>query len=264
MQAPQKQAPTQWTYAPSRKFAAKIERRLVQLRQAARAQIAPDRPVVTFTFDDFPKSALNGADIVEKHGGRAGFYACTSLMGKTSPVMGEMFDAATLKDLVSRSHEIGAHSHSHLDCARHRIEKVEKDVGENLVALAEAGHSEHVAAFAYPYGETTYAAKRWVSDVFVTGRGVLPGVNAGEADRSQLRAVELGNSAASRRRAMAALKTCIASRGWLFFFTHDVSPSPSSYGAPSELVEELTKAAVDMGAVLAAPTLGAVLCGVMD
>jgi peptidoglycan/xylan/chitin deacetylase (PgdA/CDA1 family) len=263
-QSIQKPAPTQWNYVPSRKLAAKVERHVVQLRQAARALIAPDRPVVTFSFDDFPKSALNGADIVEKHGGRAGFYACTSLMGKTSPAMGEMFDAATLKELVARGHEIGAHSHSHLDCAKHKLDKVQKDVSENLVALAEAGHAEHVSAFAYPYGETTFAAKSWVSEVFVTGRGILPGVNVGEADRSQLRAIELGASAASRRRAVAALKNCVASRGWLIFFTHDVSPSPSSYGATSELIEELAKTAVDMGAVLAAPTLGAVLCGVMD
>ena len=254
----------QWTYVRSRTAPAKVLRRVVQWRKSARAMVAPDRPIVTFTFDDFPKSALNGADVVEKHGGRAGFYACTSMLGQKSPVMGEMFDASTLKELAARSHEIGAHSHSHLDCARQPLDKVEKDVGVNLVALAEAGHAEHVSAFAYPYGETTYAAKHWVSEVFVTGRGILPGVNVGETDRSQLRAIELGASVASRRRAMAALKNAVASKGWLFFFTHDVSSTPSSYGAPSDLIEELAKQAVDMGAVLAAPTLGAVLSGVMD
>jgi peptidoglycan/xylan/chitin deacetylase (PgdA/CDA1 family) len=185
-------------------------------------------------------------------------------MGLKSPEMGEMFDAASLKELVSRNHEIGAHSHSHLDCAQLPLEKVEKDIGANLVALAEAGHAEHVSAFAYPYGETTFAAKRWVGDLFVTGRGILPGINVGESDRSQLRAVELGDSAASRRRALAALKYAVASKGWLFFFTHDVSSSPTNYGASKDLIEELAREAVDMGAVLAAPTLGAVLCGVMD
>ena len=259
-----KPAQPQWTYTPSRSFPAKVQRRVVQHRLAARALVAPDRPVVTFTFDDFPKSALNGADIVEKHGGRAGFYACTSLMGLKSPDMGEMFDAGTLRELVSRNHEIGAHSHSHMDCAQQPIEKVEKDIGANLVALAEAGHAEHVSAFAYPYGETTFPAKRWVGDLFVTGRGILPGINVGESDRSQLRAVELGDSAASRRRALAALKYAVASKGWLFFFTHDVSSAPTNYGASKDLIEELAREAVDMGAVLAAPTLGAVLCGVMD
>ncbi len=254
----------QWTYTPSRSPAAKMQRRVVQWRRACTAQVAPDRPVVTFTFDDFPKSALNGADVLEKHGGRGGFYACTSMMGMRSPVMGEMFDADTLAELRERGHEIGAHSHTHLDCARARLEKVERDIGENLVSLSEAGHDETVSAFAFPYGETSYAAKRWVGDVFTTGRGILPGVNVGEVDRSQLRAVELGSSAMHRRRALAALKSCIETNAWLFFFTHDVGASASPYGAPVDLIDELAQRAVDAGAVLVAPTLGAVLCGVSD
>lgn len=254
----------QWTYAPSRSPAAKVHRQVVQWRRACTAEIAPDRPVVTFTFDDFPKSALNGADAVEKHGGRAGFYACTSMLGLRSPVMGEMFDANTLAELRQRGHEIGAHSHAHIDCARSRLERVERDIGENLVALTEAGHSETVSAFAFPYGETSYAAKRWVGDVFTTGRGILPGVNTGEVDRSQLRAVELGSTSMHRRRALAALKTCVETRGWLFFFTHDAGKAPSAYGAPVGLIEELAQRAADAGAVLAPPTLGAALCGVCD
>jgi peptidoglycan/xylan/chitin deacetylase (PgdA/CDA1 family) len=251
-------------HASPRSASARLHRQVVSLRCAARAIVAPDRPIVSFTFDDFPKAALNGADIVEKQGGRAGFYACTSLMGLRSPVTGEMFDPTTLADLAARGHEIGAHSHSHINCARGDLATVERDIGENLVALSEVGYAATVSAFAYPDGETSYAAKRWVSDIFVTGRGNAPGVNVGEADRSQLRAVELTSSAASRRRAFAALKTCIETKGWLFFFTHDVSTSPSSQGAPSDLIEELAKRATDDGAVLATPTLGAVLAGVMD
>lgn len=254
----------EWTYIPSRSPPAKMQRRVVQWRTACQAEVAPDRPVVTFTFDHFPKSALNGADIIEKHGGRAGFYACTTLMNQRSPVMGEMFDAATLSELRARGHEIGAHTHSHLDCARSPLGKVERDIGENLVALQEAGHLETVSSFAFPHGETTYSAKRWVGDVFVTGRGVLPGINVGECDRSQLRAVELGGSAMHRRRALAALKTAIDAKAWLFFFTHDVSASPTDFGAPADLMEELAQRAVEAGAVLATPTLGAVLSGVMD
>jgi peptidoglycan/xylan/chitin deacetylase (PgdA/CDA1 family) len=254
----------QWSYVPSRALPARVQRRVTTWRKANQAFVAPDRPVVTFTFDDFPKSALNGADIVEKHGGRAGFYACTSFMGQRSPVMGEMFDGATLAELRARGHEVGAHTHGHLDCARARLVNIERDIGENLVALAEAGHNETVSAFAYPYGETTYAAKQWIGDVFATGRGILPGLNMGEVDRGQLRAVELGASAMHRRRAHAALDACIARKAWLFFFTHDVGAAPTSYGAPADLIEELAVRTVEAGAVLAAPTLGAVLSGVID
>ena len=254
----------QWTYTPSRSPVAKVQRRVVQWRRACMAQVEADRPVVTFTFDDFPKSALNGADVIEKHGGRGGFYACTSQMGQRSPILGEMFDAGTLAELRRRGHEVGAHTHSHLDCAQSRLEKVERDIGENLVALSEAGHTETVSAFAFPYGETSYAAKRWVGDIFATGRGILPGINSGEVDRSQLRAIELGASAMHRRRALAALKAALETNAWVFFFTHDVGASPTSYGAPTDLIDELAQRAVDAGAILAAPTLGAALCGVID
>lgn len=253
-----------WTYSPARTPVAKVQRRVVQWRKASQAIVAPDRPVVTFTFDDFPKSALNGADIIERHGGRAGFYACTTFMGQRSPVLGEMFDTNTLAELRDRRHEVGAHTHTHLDCARERLGRVERDIGENLVALTEAGHDETVSAFAFPYGETSYAAKRWVGDVFATGRGILPGVNVGDVDRSQLRAVELGGSAMHRRRALAALKTAIEQKAWVFFFTHDVGASPTDYGAPADLIDELAVRAADAGAVLAAPTLAAALCGVID
>lgn len=254
----------QRTYSPSRTWRAKLQRRIVQWRRACPATVAPDRPVVTFTFDDFPKSALNGADLVEKHGGRAGFYACTSMLGQRSPLLGEMFDTDTLAELRARGHEIGAHTHGHIDCAHARLARIEQDVGENLVVLAEAGHDRTVSAFAFPHGETSYAAKRWVGDVFATGRGILPGVNKGEADRSQLRAIELGGTAQHRRRALAALRTCIETKGWLFFFTHDVGANHTDHGAPADLIEELAMRSAADGAVLAAPTLGAVLCGVID
>lgn len=261
MQAPKRH---DWDYTPSRTPVARVKRKLVQAVMAAPVQVRPDRPVVSFTFDDFPKSSLAGADLVEAAGGHAGFYACTSIMGKRSPVLGEMFDAATLAELSARGHEIGAHTHDHADCARADIAALERTVGDNLVRLSEAGHAPTVSSFAYPYGETTFAAKRWMADVFATSRGIQPGFNLGRADRAQLRATELLDSAASRRRAHDLMKKCLASKGWLILFTHDVSTKPSSYGVPTDMVAELVKQAVDGGAVLAAPTLGAVLSGVID
>ena len=43
----------QWTYVPSRSPPARIQRRVTQWLKAAHSIVAPDRPVVTFTFDDF-------------------------------------------------------------------------------------------------------------------------------------------------------------------------------------------------------------------
>lgn len=241
-------------YEPSRSLPAKLGRRFVQWRHAAPATVETDRPIVSFTFDDFPKSATTGADIIEKLGGRAGFYASTCYMGATHPEMGEMFDAQTLTNLHSRGHEIGAHTHGHIDCARAGVKTVERDIGQNLVQLVSAGHIPTVAAFAYPYGETSFASKRWSSDVFSTARGVLPGVNVGEVDRAQLRAVELGESEWARKRAIAMLEKAVASNGWLIFFSHDVGAEPSAYGVTEAQLRELAQRAVGMGCVLAPPT----------
>ncbi len=251
-------------YEPSRSLTARLRRRLVQWSKAAPDMIEPERPIVSFTFDDFPKSALRGADIVESLGGRACFYACTSYMGETSPVFGDMFDASTLAELSKRGHEIGAHTHAHLDCARTPLRELERDVGENLVALSHAGYAPVISSFAYPYGETTMATKRWTRDVFATARGILPGVNNGKTDRTHLRSVELVETPSSSRRAIAMLEKAVTTKGWLIFFTHDVSDSPSSYGVRPSTLAELARRAVDMGAMLTAPTGAARLCGLID
>lgn len=251
-------------YRPPRSLPAKLGRRIVQWRHAAPATVEADRPVISFTFDDFPKSAVNGADIVERHGGRAGFYASTCYMGATHPEMGEMFDAQTLMALHSRGHEIGAHTHGHIDCARAGMKTVERDIGQNLVQLVSAGHIPTIASFAYPYGETSFATKRWSSDVFATARGVLPGVNAGDVDRAQLRAVQLGESEWARRRAIAMLEKAAATNGWLIFFSHDVGASPSLYGVTETQLAELVQRAVDLGCALAPPTEAGYLTKVLN
>jgi len=76
--------------------------------------------------------------------------------------------------------------------------------------------------------------------------------------------VELGSSEAHRRRAFVMLEAALRRKGWLFFFTHDVGATPTDYGAPTDLIEELAVRALEGGAILAAPTLGAVLSGVID
>ncbi|MDZ4760431.1 MAG: polysaccharide deacetylase family protein [Alphaproteobacteria bacterium] len=243
-------------------MAARINRRLVQWRPAAPVLILPRQPVVSFTFDDFPKSAIAAADIIERLHGHAGFYASTGFLGRQHPAMGEMFDPESLSDLALRGHEIGAHTHSHIDCAKSDLAAFQNDMDLNLAMLQQAACMPPPSSMAYPYGETSHAAKRWTAENFTTGRGVLPGVNTGLADRAQLRAVELGASAAHLRRAFAHLESCIRSKGWLIFFTHDVSSSPSAHGARPDLIEELGRRACGQGAILAAPTAAAALCGI--
>lgn len=253
--------PTGPDYSPSRTLVAKLERRLTQLRHASTVSIRPPGPLVSFTFDDFPMSALNGADVVEAHGGRGCFYAATSQMEGRHPVYGEMYSASSLRDLDARGHEIGAHSDAHADYARLSPREVLADLTACISRLAEQGVGKGLASFAYPYGETSAAAKRLVADVFATGRGGLSAVNLGDTDRAQLRAVPLYPTGASRRRAIELLDQCLASNGWLVFFTHDVCNEPSDYGVHPGMLGELVKRATGGGARIVTPREAGAICG---
>src|SRR4051794_2067392 len=70
-------------------------------------------PMVSFTFDDIPKSAATtGAAILEDHGARGTFYVSGGLVGTKSPD----WTVAEPEDVVAlhrRGHEIGCHTFSH-------------------------------------------------------------------------------------------------------------------------------------------------------
>jgi len=58
---------------------------LRRLTRAAPIRIDVPGGLVSFTFDDFPKSAaLNGASILEKYQARRTFYGCLGMMGGRS------------------------------------------------------------------------------------------------------------------------------------------------------------------------------------
>src|SRR5215831_4131083 len=64
-------------------------------------------PIVSFTFDDFPRSALlRAAPILKRYGVRGTYYASLGLMGTQGPP-GAMFQAEDLGELVQQGHELG-------------------------------------------------------------------------------------------------------------------------------------------------------------
>jgi peptidoglycan/xylan/chitin deacetylase (PgdA/CDA1 family) len=85
-------------------------------------------PIVTFSFDDFPRSALtNGADIVERFGALATYYVAMGLMGTTND-LGEQFRCADLHSLVERGHEVASHTFSHFSAQRTPFGVFKQDV----------------------------------------------------------------------------------------------------------------------------------------
>jgi len=244
-------------YQPSRTLSAKLNRRFVQWRSVDRLPSNPSQGLISFTFDDFPRSAAEtGADIVERFGGRGTYYACTGLAGSRT-VCGEMYDDRHIGRLVDAGHEIGAHTASHFDCAKERTGRVLNDIAHNLDQLAAMGAPRPVRQFAYPYGETTLPLKRALCDRFTSGRGILPGLNGKGSDRMQLRAIEMTPDAATLDQVKTAIERAAREKLWLIVFTHDVSLRPSPFGVHSKHLSMAARAARDAG--LKSVTIGRAL-----
>lgn len=235
------------SYSPSRSLKSKITRRLTQWRVSDPLGVRPKKPVISFTFDDFPKSAaVEGSRILESVGGRGTFYASTSLAGTTNAT-GLQFDKSDITNLLNAGHEIGAHTHTHLDCAKAKLSDIRDDIQLNMRHLEAMGVKD-INQFAYPYGETRVELKNELTDWFETARGVLPGVNSVGSDRLQLRAFELTRDPTTIRRAGAAIRAAQKRPTWIVFFTHDVSKSPSPFGTYTQDLQQLAEMARDIGA----------------
>src|SRR5213594_3979784 len=75
--------------------------------------ISSQRPLISFTFDDFPRSsALTGGAILNRFGLAGTYYASLGLLGKEEP-SGQMFVLDDLKMLFECGHELGCHTFSH-------------------------------------------------------------------------------------------------------------------------------------------------------
>jgi peptidoglycan/xylan/chitin deacetylase (PgdA/CDA1 family) len=210
----------------------RVRVRRVQARLLAREHLTvpADSAIVSFTFDDFTKSAARLAkDVLEARGWRATYFASAGYCARTTH-LGRMFEPEDIGRLIDAGHEIGCHTHTHLDVSQQDIVAVEADVALNAAKLEEMGLEAKPAVFAFPYGETTPAHKRALIKRFHALRGVAPGINRGVADRAFLRAVGVHGDALRIETAIRLALELGRKGGWLIFYAHDIQEMPSPWG----------------------------------
>jgi len=194
-------------------------------------------PIITFTFDDFPRSALTtGGAIIERFGGRATFYVSMGLMG-TSNDLGEQFRFIDLTSAVERGHEVGTHSFSHLSARRTPTGKFLADVSHCEKALRDALGVKSSGDFAYPYGEASLSMKRKLGPRVGSSRGTCGGFNGPDVDLNLLRANKLCGGIDQAEAAKRLILENERRRSWLIFYSHDVSSNPSRFGCTPALLE---------------------------
>lgn len=197
-------------------------------------EIPTDRPVVSFTFDDVPDSALRtGAAILEAQGARGSFYIAAGLMGREEPDR-RLIDAQGCAALLARGHELGCHTFSHPNLRHAGRAALRADLDRNKAALAALAPGFMPRNFAYPYNAGSFRHRNELTRRYRSARGGLGGINRGPTDRTFLRGVPLQQPESSIAALHAVVDELIKRPGWLIFFGHDIAPNPTPFGCTPE------------------------------
>ena len=170
-------------------------------------------PLVSFTFDDFPRSAfLNASGILGRYGILGTYYVSLSLAGKQSQ-MGPMYQTEDLKELARLGHELGCHTFGHCHSWNTPPDMYEKAIFDNQQALKE----------------------------------VLPGT-AFQTDLNLLCAFFLEQSRENPEAVKRLIDQNGQARGWLILATHDVRDTPSRFGCTPAFFEQVVQWSLESGA----------------
>ena len=193
--------------------------------------VNPPKPLISFTFDDAPKTAFTtGGAILAAHGGKATYFVSLGLMGLTTEV-GEIASQDDLIAAIDQGHELGCHTLDHLDAWYASTDNYMASIEANQHALERIRPGLQFSTFAYPKSGATLSVKYPLQKRFVCCRGGGQAANVGMTDLNMLKACFLDKRA---KVDLAFIKELIdynaQQRGWLIFATHDVADDPSPYG----------------------------------
>ncbi|MFJ6023439.1 polysaccharide deacetylase family protein [Brevundimonas sp. NPDC092305] len=223
-----------------------MRRRAARYLDVEAVEIAPATGVFSLSFDDIPATAWTEAGpILAEHGVKATYYVCGGLAGRRN-MDRDQFVERHLQELHAAGHEIGCHTFGHTSVLRMSGDALKLSLDLNAAWVAERLGGYRMETFAYPFGDCTLGAKRYVRSRFVLGRGVRDGVNAGREDRGLIKSVGLESRRLPHYDLEALMAETAASKGWLTAYGHDVSDQPTDYGCtPEDLnrVLRLAKAA---------------------
>jgi peptidoglycan/xylan/chitin deacetylase (PgdA/CDA1 family) len=214
-----------------------LHRKLLSSVYPRRASLGTRGPIVSFTFDDFPRTALTvGGHILKRYGCRGTYYAAIGLMNNSNH-LGDQFRRDDLETLLRDGHELASHTFSHISCRSLTCSKFIAEVEKGRRAIEELTGQSDFGNFAFPFGEVTLNAKKAVGQDVASSRSIWSGLNGPEVDLNLLRA----NSLYGDRDKCAQVKELILEnelrRSWLIFYSHDVCRAPSRFGCTPELLE---------------------------
>ncbi|MDP3175151.1 MAG: polysaccharide deacetylase family protein [Phenylobacterium sp.] len=236
-------------YQPDRSLQGKLRRRVVRLVHRRPLAMAPERPMISFSFDDAPATAAHtGAQLLEARGARGTYFVCGGLAGQDVP-MGRCAEAADYRKLAEAGHEIACHTFSHLDCGQASADAADGEAARNTAEFARWGLPAPTT-FAYPYGDVAAGPKRALGSRFSVLRALHPGLIELGADLNQAPAVGI-EGPEGEARARDWMGRALRARAWLILYTHDVRDDPSPWGCTPQALTRLIDEALAAGFELA-------------
>lgn len=235
-------------YAPSDTLQAKVMRRVTPHLNQRNIKFKLDRPLVSFTFDDCPLSAVtHGLKPMEREGWHGSIYIAAALFGITNH-HGLHMSAEDVRAVYATGHEIGGHSYSHIDGKLTPLPTFLDDVARNQNVLSGLGIGP-CDTFAYPYGEVTPAMKSALEEQFTGLRGILPKPMVGKADLNQISSTPVF-AGPDFNRAMAQIKALKNQPAWITLFMHDVVDTPSKWGCTPAQMQAVIDAVKSVDAMV--------------
>jgi peptidoglycan/xylan/chitin deacetylase (PgdA/CDA1 family) len=196
-------------------------------------------PIVSFCFDDFPRSAMTeGGRMLRERGWTGTFYAAGSFCGRAVDGI-PYFTEDDLRGIHEEGHEIGCHTFSHMRLAHKKSAAIVADLRLNADFISKVLPDHRCSTFAYPFGDLRLPQKMLLSRQFGVCRGIWRGVNRGRMDFGELKAVPLAEIGPDFDEVLEWIDLAVRTNAWLIFFTHDMGPRPSEWGYRPERFERL-------------------------
>ena len=234
-----------WTKLPS-----PAQRRLARWFGRRPCPIQMESPVISFTFDDFPRSALLAAGTILRERGFAGtYYASFGLMGRKGPT-GEIFAREDLDELVRQQHELACHTFDHCDSWGTASDEFEASILRNQRAVAERFPGTRLNSLSYPISWPRPETKRRVANYYECARGGGQTFNAGTMDLNYLKAFFIEQSRDNFEAIQQSIDANARAKGWLIFATHDVCESPTGFGCTPAFFERVVEYSAKSGAIV--------------
>ena len=146
------------------RLAGRLTNRLLRAAPWQLIEVPTREPIVSFTFDDVPDSALRvGAAILETRGVRGTFYIAGGLEGRVEPDR-TLIDAAGCRELAARGHEIGCHTYGHRDIRHLDRARFAADLADNARYLDAVDPRRNRRNFAYPYNSGSLGKRAMLAD----------------------------------------------------------------------------------------------------